>query len=108
MLMNDMCNENSLIDEVKQLKEQNRILKKINHALMERVENHGNQFVAYDAFENSVYLADQVREKTQELKNTLAQLERSNRALTRANNNANLFKQRFIDAIESIRSLCIT
>lgn len=100
--MNDMCNENSLIDEVKQLKEQNRILKKINHALMERVENHGNQFVAYDAFENSVYLADQVREKTQELKNTLAQLERSNRALTRANNNANLFKQRFIDAIESI------
>lgn len=100
--MNDMCNENSLVDEVKQLKEQNRILKKINHALMERVENHGNQFVAYAAFENSVYLADQVREKTQELKNTLAQLERSNRALTRANNNANLFKQRFIDAIESI------
>ncbi len=100
--MNDMCNEDSLVDQITQLKEQNGILKKINHALMERVENHGNQFAPYAAFEHSVYLADQVREKTQELKNTLAKLERSNRALTQANNKANLFKQRFIDAIESI------
>ncbi|NQY89444.1 MAG: PAS-domain containing protein [Colwellia sp.] len=97
-----MCNEDSLVDQITQLKEQNGILKKINHALMERVENHGNQFAPYAAFEHSVYLADQVREKTQELKNTLAKLERSNRALTQANNKANLFKQRFIDAIESI------
>jgi PAS domain S-box-containing protein len=103
--MNDLCNEDSLVDQIAQLKEKNRVLTKINHALMERVENHGNQFVtyaAYAAFENSVYLAEQVREKTQELKNTLAKLERSNRALTRANSKANLFKQRFIDAIENI------
>jgi len=100
--MSDTCNEASLIEQIAELKVQNGILKKINHALMERVENHGNQFAPYAAFENSVYLADQVREKTQELKNTLAQLERSNRALTQANNQANLFRQRFIDAIESI------
>ena len=101
-LMNDTCNEDSLVEQIAQLTEQNRKLKKINHALMERVENHGNHFAPYDAFENSVYLAEQVREKTQELKITLAELEHSNRALTQANNNANLFKQRFIDAIESI------
>jgi len=100
--MTDINEEDSLVDQVAQLKKQNTILKKINHALMERVENHGNHFAPYDAFENSVYLSEQVREKTQELKNTLAKLERSNRALTQANNTANLFKQRFIDAIESI------
>jgi PAS domain S-box-containing protein len=100
--MNDISNECSLVDQIAQLKEQNRQLKKINHALMERVENHGNHFAPYDAFEHSVNLTVQVREKTQELKNTLAKLERSNRALTQANNNANLFKQRFIDAVESL------
>jgi PAS domain S-box-containing protein len=102
MLMTEIKDEIPLVDQIAQLKEQNGILKKINHALMERVENHGNHFAPYDAFESSVYLAEQVREKTQELKNTLAKLERSNRALTEANNKANLFKQRFIDAIESI------
>ena len=100
--MTEIKDEIPLVDQIAQLKEQNGILKKINHALMERVENHGNHFAPYDAFESSVYLAEQVREKTQELKNTLAKLERSNRALTEANNKANLFKQRFIDAIESI------
>ena len=100
--MNDICNEDSLVDQVAQLKEQNCKLKKINNALMERVENHGNYFAPYDAFEHSVNLTEHVREKTQELKNTLAKLERSNRALTEANNKANLFQQRFIDAIESI------
>jgi PAS domain S-box-containing protein len=102
MLMNDICNEDSLVDQVAQLKEQNRKLKKINHALMERVENHGNHFAPYDVFEHSVNLTEQVRKKTKELKNTLTKLERSNRDLTQANNTANLFKQRFIDAIESI------
>lgn len=100
--MNDINDDSSLVDQVEQLKKQNTVLKKINHALMERVENHGNHFAPYDAFESSVYLAEQVREKTQELKNTLAKLERSNRALTQANDKANLFQQRFIDAIESI------
>ncbi|MFT5298319.1 MAG: PAS domain-containing protein, partial [Colwellia sp.] len=100
--MNDICSQVSLIDQIAQLTETNRKLKKINLALMERVENHGNHFAPYDAFENSVYLAEQVREKTQELKSALANLKGSNRALIDANDKANLFKQRFIDAIESI------
>jgi len=100
--MTNIKDENSLVEQIAQLKKQNVTLKKINHALMERVENHGNHFAPYDAFENSVYLSEQVKEKTQELKDTLAKLERSNRALTQANDTANLFKQRFIDAIESI------
>jgi len=100
--MNEISDEGSLVEQVAQLRQQNNKLKKINHALMERVENHGNHFAPYDAFEHSVNLTEQVREKTQELKNTLAKLERSHRALTEANNKATLFQQRFIDAIESI------
>jgi len=100
--MNDQHNKASLIEQIVQLKEQNNKLKKINHALMERVEDHGNQFAPYAAFESSVYLAKQVREKTQELKSTLIDLKRSNQALTKANDEAHIFKQRFIDAVNSI------
>lgn len=100
--MTEITNKDALIDQIAELKKQNTVLKKINYALMERVENHGNQFAPYAAFENSVYLAEQVRNKTLKLNNTLAELERSNRALTIANDKANTFKQRFTDAIESM------
>ncbi|MCW8832970.1 MAG: PAS-domain containing protein [Colwellia sp.] len=96
-------NEQALKEELAQLKHQNTKLKKINDALMKRVEDSGeNQYAPYTAFEHSVHLAEQVREKTQTLNETLAKLERSNHALKQANAKANLFKQRFIDAIESI------
>ncbi|MFT6951841.1 MAG: PAS domain S-box-containing protein, partial [Paraglaciecola sp.] len=62
----------------------------------------GNQYAPYAAFEHSVHLAEQVREKTQILNETLAEVEHSHRALKQANTQANIFKQRFIDAIESI------
>jgi PAS domain S-box-containing protein len=92
-----------LKEELAELKYQNTKLKKINNALMQRVEDSGeNQYAPYTAFEHSVHLAEQVREKTQTLNETLAKLESSNRALKQANDTANLFKQRFIDAIESI------
>lgn len=95
--------EQVLKDELAQLKKQNAKLKKINNALMKRVEDSGeNQYAPYTAFEHSVHLAEQVREKTQTLNETLAKLESSNRALKQANAKANLFKQRFIDAIESL------
>lgn len=95
--------EQVLTEELAQLKKQNTKLKKINDALMQRVEDSGeNQYAPYTAFEHSVHLAEQVREKTQTLNETLAKLERSNHALKQANDKANLFKQRFIDAIESI------
>lgn len=96
-------NEQALTEELALLKAQNNKLKKINSALMQRVEDSGeNQYAPYTAFEHSVHLAEQVREKTQTLNETLAKLERSNHALKQANDKANLFQQRFIDAIESI------
>lgn len=102
--MNDKSlKEQSLKEELAQLKAQNTKLKKINNALMQRVEDNGeNQYVPYTVFEHSVHLAEQVKEKTEALNETLAKLECSNRALKQANDKANLFKQRFTDAIESM------
>ena len=91
------------LEELAQLRADNVKLKKINQALIQRVEDSGeNQYAPYSAFEHSVHLAEQVREKTQTLNETMAKLARSNHALKRANTRAHLFKQRFIDAIESI------
>jgi len=102
ILMSDTKNSAALTVEIALLKKQNANLKKINHALIERVENHGHQYDPYTAFEHSVHLAEQVREKTEELNVTFGQLEKTNRELTEANSQANLFKQRFLDAIESM------
>ena len=90
-----LMNENALQLENVKLKRDNAKLLKINNALMQRVEEGGNQSAPYATFEHSVHLSEQVREKTQILNETLSQLERSNRQL-------NTFKQRFTDAIESI------
>ena len=88
-------NKSLLNEENERLKYENAKLLKINRALMQRVEEGGNQSAPYATFEHSVHLAEQVREKTQTLNETLSQLERSNRQLE-------TFKQRFTDAIESI------
>lgn len=90
-----LISDAELIEENKQLRLRNAKLQKINKALMQRVEEGGNQSAPYAAFEYSVHLAEQVRDKTQILNETLAQLERSNHQLK-------MFKQRFTDAIESI------
>ena len=96
-------NEQQLAEEVARLKSENSKLVKINQVLMKRVEDGGSvQNIPYATFEHSVQLAEQVKEKTRILNETLAKLERSNRALKQANEQANIFKQRFIDAIESI------
>ena len=95
--------EQELQQELAKLRAENTKLKKINEALISRVEQGGgNQYAPYAAFEHSVHLAEQVREKTQILNETLAEVEHSHRALKQANEDANIFKQRFIDAIESI------
>ena len=39
--MTEITNKDALIDQIAELKKQNTVLKKINYALMERVENHG-------------------------------------------------------------------
>ena len=89
-------------EEIAYLRKQNSTLSKINEALIFRVEEGANSNAAYAAFENSVHLALQVNQKTLELNEALANLQALNQRLFDANQAANIFKQRFLDAIESI------
>jgi len=98
-----MSEKIALHHTVAQLEAENRKLRKINQALINRVESGSStQYDPYSTFEHSVQLAQQVRDKTEALNDTLATLENTNRALTQANEQSLIFKQRFIDAIESI------
>ena len=92
----------SSADEIAYLKAQNTKLQKINDALIFRIEEGPGNNAAYSAFENSVHLALQVNLKTHELNEALSKLQGLNHRLSDANKEANLFRQRFIDAIESI------
>lgn len=94
-------------DELKarlaQLEKENYKLQRINQALIERVESSNVQGAnPYAAFEHSVVLADQVRERTEALNEALSELKISHRALKSANQIADLANQRLVDAIESI------
>ncbi|WP_415881378.1 NahK/ErcS family hybrid sensor histidine kinase/response regulator [Neptuniibacter sp. QD72_48] len=90
-------------DRIARLEEENRKLKKINSVLVERVESGGGQSAnPYSAFEHSVVLAEQVRERTEALNRVLSELKVSHRALKLANNQAAIANQRLVDAIESI------
>lgn len=85
------------------LEAENLKLKRINAALIERVETGSSVSAApYAAFEHSAALAEQVRERTEALSLTMAELKRSNQALKAANTEAATAHQRLIDAIESI------
>jgi len=86
-----------------QLKQENYRLRQINDALIERVEATGGQRSdPYAAFEHSVVLAEQVRERTEALNEALKELKHSNRALSQATTTAETAHNRLIDAIESI------
>lgn len=86
-----------------ELEKKNEQQHKINRVLIERVENSStNKTTHYAAFEHSVIMAEQVRERTEQLNSTLEKLRVSNRALTEAHSTAQLLHQRLIDAIESI------
>ncbi len=88
--------------QIRELEKKHEQQKKINRVLIERVENNNtNKATHYAAFEHSVIMAEQVRERTEQLNNTLEKLRVSNRALTEAHSTAQLFQQRLIDAIES-------
>ncbi|WP_415911330.1 NahK/ErcS family hybrid sensor histidine kinase/response regulator [Neptuniibacter sp. QD37_11] len=90
-------------DRISKLEEENRKLRKINSVLVQRVESGGGQSAnPYSAFEHSVVLAEQVRERTEALNRVLSELKISHRALKLANNQAALANQRLVDAIESI------
>lgn len=90
-------------DVIAKLKTENEKLKRINQALIERVEAGSSMSAApYAAFEHSAVLAEQVRDRTEALSVTMAELKASNRALKAANQEAATAHQRLIDAIESI------
>ncbi len=85
------------------LQQENSKLRRINTALVERVESGASQSSdAYAAFRHSVVLAEQVRERTDALNQTMADLKKSNTLLSYARQTAEIAHQHLIDAIESI------
>lgn len=93
----------SSYNRLAQLEEENARLRRINAALIERVESgrlHHSE--AYAAFKHSVTLAEQVRERTDLLNQVLDDLKHSNAKLTQASHQAEVARQNLVDAIESI------
>lgn len=99
----DDAEKAALKARIAELERENAKLHRIRQALIERVESSSTVRTApYAAFEHSVVLAEQVRERTEALNAALAELKRSNLALKQANQEAATAHQRLIDAIESI------
>ncbi|MBZ0329483.1 PAS domain-containing protein [Halomonas sp. ANAO-440] len=87
----------------RELERQVAKLERINAALIERVESSNLPRIApYAAFEHAALLAEQVRERTRALNQTLDELRASNRLLGEARKRAEQANQYLVDAIESI------
>ncbi len=88
------------IDDLKRLELENAKLRKINSALMSRVERAMDQPVnAFSLFEVAIALDNQVRRRTAELQTALRSVERTNEALKQAKqraDQANSFKSTFL------------
>lgn len=85
------------------LQRENRKLRRINEALIERVESGATRGSdPYAAFQHSVVLAEQVRERTDALNQAMAELKAGNHLLSEARLRAETAHQHLIDAIESI------
>jgi len=92
-----------LRQQVAELQQRNRRLEKINQALVKRVEAGPEQDEgAYDHFKHSVFLAEQVRERTQALNDTMQRLKSTNQELLRATAEAQHAHELLREAIESI------
>lgn len=88
---------------IAELEAENERLRKIRDALIVRVESgSAHKPEPYAVFEHSVVLAEQVRERTEALNQTMDELKNSNKALNRAREEAETTRQRLVDAIESI------
>jgi len=86
-----------------ELERENYKLRRINAALIERIESSGSgRDASYAAFQHSVELAEQVRERTDALNQAMAELKASNRLLSDARLRAETAHQHLVDAIESI------
>ncbi|UXY51297.1 hybrid sensor histidine kinase/response regulator NahK/ErcS' [Pseudomonas tohonis] len=88
---------------IARLEGENHKLKRINAALIERVESSAaRRDDAYAAFQHSVVLAEQVRERTDALNQAMSELKASNQLLSDARLRAETAHQHLVDAIESI------
>ncbi|WP_051669112.1 hybrid sensor histidine kinase/response regulator [Marinobacter nitratireducens] len=88
---------------IAELEAENERLRRIRDALIVRVESgSSHKPEPYAAFEHSVVLAEQVRERTEALNQAMEELKGSNKALNRAREEAETTRQRLSDAIESI------
>ncbi len=78
-------------------------LERINHVLMRRVElGWGNHSDAYQSFENAALLVDKVKVDRIKLNQTMGRLEAANQAVSRAQKESELARQRLVDSVESI------
>lgn len=92
-----------MIDDLAWLEERDRKGQKIIKVLMEQVERGIDfQGSAYSLFHTAVVLEDRVRERTCTLEQALRELEKSNRALSRAKEQTEAVRTRLTEAIESI------
>lgn len=88
---------------IRELEAENLRLHRIRDALITRVESStAHKPEPYAAFEHSVILAEQVRERTEALNIAMGDLKSSNKALSKARYEAETTRQRLSDAIESI------
>lgn len=92
-----------LLKRQSELERENDKLRRINTALIERIESSSSgRDASYAAFQHSVELAEQVRERTDALNQAMAELKASNRLLSDARLRAETAHQHLVDAIESI------
>ncbi|HET8801950.1 MAG TPA: PAS-domain containing protein, partial [Marinobacter sp.] len=95
--------DDSRDQRIAELEAENQRLRRIRDALIVRVESgSAHKPEPYAAFEHSVVLAEQVRERTEALNHAMEELKGSNKALNRARDEAETTRQRLSDAIESI------
>ena len=97
------ANDVVLDDRLRCLEVENAKLRRINAALIGRVERSTDlQGNAFSAFETAISLEGKVRERTADLERALSELAASNAALAHARDAADSARRRLGDAIESI------
>jgi signal transduction histidine kinase len=101
-----MTDTRALLDqdaEAEQLRAEVRKLRKINAALMDRVERSTDMSAnAFSMFETAISLEAKVRDRTSQLEDALGRLAKANADLGEAHANADAARMRLRDAIESI------
>ncbi|WP_311270608.1 NahK/ErcS family hybrid sensor histidine kinase/response regulator [Sphingobium sp. WCS2017Hpa-17] len=89
--------------ELDNLREENRKLRKINAALIDRVERSSDMAGnAFSMFETAITLEAMVRDRTMELEDALGRLATANADLAQAHATAHAAQGRLRDAIDSI------